>query len=413
MTQLDPAPLAPVDSAPLSAPASTVTPLVCSKCGYRCELEGITEGECCGVEMVPGSFLVPPVELSGGGRRPRSDKGKPREQLTLSTSEGAVLAACPTKYFNGYELGRYASVEEKEAAEWGLYVHRSLAQFYRALRHGWGLSTGWHLAMRQIDRKGVDGGRRPYYPPADPYARAMLRAVVHSYLVVWGPEDERDYEVVAVEKRYLLPALRPDGTHRRGFNVDGVLDLARRNRKTGRVWIADHKTTTSDFEKTDRDGNRTYFLNAPVNPQAIGYVDVAHRLGWEPEGFEFDVIKRPGLAKYEKPERGESADDFEARMIKTITEGVEIDGKLKGGPERYFARFPVTYQDWQINKARSNVIARGEEVLWRRRTGYWPQNDDACGKFGSTCPWMPVCTGRESATDDRLFPLKKKEGQDK
>jgi hypothetical protein len=186
---------------------------------------------------------------AGKGRRPRSDKGKPRESLTMSTSENATLAACPTKYFNSYELGRYASVEDKEAAEWGLYVHRSLAQFYRALRKSWPLALGYELAMRQIDRRGIDGGRRPYYPPTDPYARAMLRAVVHAYLVVWGPEDERDYEVLAVEKRYLMPALREDGTHRRGFFVDGVIDLARRHRGTGRVSILDHKTTQSDFEQ--------------------------------------------------------------------------------------------------------------------------------------------------------------------
>jgi hypothetical protein len=130
-------------------------------------------------------------------------------------------------------------------------------------------------------------------------------------------------------------------------------------------------------------------------------------MGLDPEGFVFDVIKRPGKARAEKPTSGESADDFELRMIELID----------GDRERYFARFPISYAEWQIAKARSNVIARGEEVLWRRRTGHWPQNDDACGKFGSTCPWMPVCTGRASATDDRLYPLKvrkaEKEGQDK
>jgi len=162
----------------------------------------------------------------------------------------------------------------------------------------------------------------------------------------------------------------------------------------------DHKTTRSDFEKTGPDGVPTYFLTAPLNPQAIGYVDVAERLGWEPQGFIFDMIKRPGLAKAEKPERGEQADAFEARMVAVI----------KGNPTRYFARFPITFERWQIMRARENVIARGEEVLWRRRTGYWPQNDDACGKYGTTCPWMLVCTGRARADDDRLFPLKRKEG---
>lgn len=332
------------------------------------------------------------------GRRPRSDKGKPRDRLVLSTSEIKTETACEQRYFFEYEQGRKPAADGGESAEWGLYIHRSLAQFYRALRHRWAVDLGLTLALRQVDRRGVDNGQRPYAPPADPYARAMLRAVIRGYVAYYGAADARDFDVLQVERRYELPALRPDGKPRRGFYVDGVIDIAWKLRQNGAVWITDHKTTRSDFEKTDQHGTRTYFLNAPINPQAIGYVDVAQRMGLAPVGFIFDMIKRPGLARVEKPERGESADDFEERMV----------GVIAANPTRYFARFPIAFEPWQIAKARENVIARGEEVLWRRRSGHWPQNDDACGKYDTTCPWMVVCTGNARPDDDRLFPLKKK-----
>ena len=177
-----------------------------------------------------------------------------------------------------------------------------------------------------------------------------------------------------------------------------MIDLTVRNREDGRVWIVDHKTTQSDFERETRTGEKAYFIGAELDAQAIGYVDVAARQGLNPAGFMWDLIKRPGLARVEKVERGESAEAFEGRMVEVIA----------ANPVRYFARYPITFEPWQIWRARLDVIASGEEILWRRRSGYWPQNRDACGKFGATCPWMVVCTGRERADDDRLFPLKKK-----
>ena len=169
-------------------------------------------------------------EVTSTGRKVRSDAGKPREQLTLSTSEIKTETACPQRYFFEYEQGRHSAAADGDSAEWGLYVHRSLAQFYRVLKHGWSVDLGLKLALRQIDKRGQDGHGSPYAAPKDAHGRAMLRAVITGYVACWGEADARGFEVLHVEQRYKLPALRSDDKPRRGFHVDGVIDIAWRLR---------------------------------------------------------------------------------------------------------------------------------------------------------------------------------------
>lgn len=332
------------------------------------------------------------VTLDTLTRKPRSDKGKPRDVLTLSPSETNTLQTCARMYWYSYEQGRRPALADDAAREWGLWVHRSLAQAYRAIRRGLSLDVGIALALRQIDRTGTEGKGRIYTPPASPHARAMLRAVVRTYLVTWGPGDVANTRVLAVEKRYDLPALRADNGSKLVLRQDGVIDLVLASRTSGAVDILDHKTTASDFEREE------YWIGADLDPQALSYWDVAGRLGWPPARFLWDMIKKPGLAKTERPLPQESPDAFEARMISIIL----------GNPRRYFMRKPISYQPWQIARHREQTIQLAEEIRWRRRTGAWPMNRGSCKSFGG-CDWIRVCTGEHDLTDDTLYPLKSKE----
>ncbi len=326
------------------------------------------------------------------GRKPRSDKGKPRDVLTLSPSETNALQTCARMYWYGYEQGRRPALADDAAREWGLHVHRSLAQAYRALRRGLSLDVAIELALRQIDRTGTEGKGRLYTPPASPHARAMLRAVVRTYLVTWGPGDVRDFEVLAVEKRYDLPALRSDGRAALTTRIDGVIDLVLRHRTTGRILIQDHKTTASDFERPE------YWIGASIDPQAMAYWDVAGRLGWPPDMFSWDMIKKPGKARAEQIEKGERPDDYEARIASVIL----------GNAGRYFKRQPIRFEPWQIERHREQTIKHADEVRWRRRADAWPLNRGSCKSFGG-CDWIKVCEGEHDIQDETLYPLKSKE----
>ena len=340
----------------------------------------------------PHAAEQPPLlDVGPIARKPRSDKGKPREVLTLSPSETNTLQTCPRLYWYSYEQGRRPALADDAAREWGLHVHRSIAQAYRALRRGLSLDVAIALALRQIDRHGTEGKGRLYLPPSQPHARAMLRAVVRTYLVTWGPGDVANTRVLAVEKRYDLPAMRADGGSKLVLRQDGVIDLVLQQH-AGPIDILDHKTTASDFEREE------YWTGADFDPQALSYWDVASRLGWPPARFLWDMIKKPGKARDERPLPQESPAAFEARMVSLIF----------GNPRRYFARKPISYQPWQIERHREQTIQLAEEIRWRRRTGAWPLNRGSCKSFGG-CDWIRVCTGEHDLTDDTLYPIKSKD----
>ena len=350
--------------------------------------------------------------------------------LTLSKSEIGVLRRCPRRYKYEYVLGRTPAAGPGIEAVWGTALHRGLEALYQDLPI--------ERAIEAVSFPGVDRDGRPFAPPADPYARAALRAMLRAYAAAWGPGDAERYEVVAVELPFDLPVLTAEGRvsrgRREGARREGRIDAIVRERAErgpdpvdasemfdagpdlpGRVWIVEHKSTGKPPAE-DR-----FYLGIDLDLQSALYFDAARELGYQPAGVLYDVIRRPDFddpkpapqlkkdgtpraqkadVQYTNPRHGEPAAVYEERVYQLAIER----------PGDFFHRRALTIEPWQIEEAREDVRAAALEIAWRTREELWPRVGDryVCAAPRMTCPWIDVCGRRAEGDDDRLFPLKRK-----
>ena len=320
---------------------------------------------------------------------------------------------------------------------------------------------------------GVDAEGRPYAPSADPYARAALSAILRAYTEYWWT-DATEYEVVAVELPFRLPIKTRLGRLIKGKvcewcsgtgfcgacqdsgrirpRREGRMDLVLRERRT---WITEHKSTgwTPSDER--------YYAGIGLDLQSSLYFDAAREMGLDPAGVMYDVIRRPDYHEvkpapklrldgqpraprtkecptcegalytadgqlrppceeckgsgrvvaevaYSSPRHGERPADYEARIYALAT--------AEETRSSWFGRRHLPITEKQVTAAREIMHSAADEIRWREKTGFWPEVGDryVCAAPRKVCPWIDVCEGRASPTDDKLYPLKikteKKEG---
>ncbi len=370
--------------------------------------------------------------------------------LTISKSEIAVLRRCPRRYFFEYVLNRTPAAGSGIAAEWGTALHRGLERLYldtkEAAEHGKTLPEvltpnlmAWRAASAALE-PGTDADGRPYTPPADPYARAALRAMLRAYAAVWEPDDAERYEVLAVELPFDLPVLTAEGRvsrgRREGARREGRIDAMVRERAEqtgdpvdagemfdagpglpGPFWIVEHKSTgkAPDDER--------WYVGIELELQPSLYFDAARELGHEPAGVLYDVVRRPDFDDPKPPPQrnkdgserkapsevcsacggsGGRSGDSEAPDSQTkclacsgtgrVSKQVAYTNPRHGEPaaiyeERvyqlaitrpadFFHRRALTIEPWQIEESRRMVHAAALEIGWRTREDLWPQAGD-------------------------------------
>ena len=139
--------------------------------------------------------------------------------LRVSISRARTFRTCPRRGYFEYELGRRPSNAPHEQV-WGAALHRGLECWFDGVRLGavagaFSAELTMRYALSAALTPGHDAEGRPYAPPADPYARAALRAMLRAYAAVWGESDAERYEVVAVELPFDLPIVTARGRESR------------------------------------------------------------------------------------------------------------------------------------------------------------------------------------------------------
>ena len=418
-----------------------------------------------------------PLDLGTAEERPRrtieSRMALANGVLTLSKSEIATLRRCARRYYFEYVRGRTPAAGSGMAAEWGTALHKGLEEYAAELQLAPKLGANWDApsaglaAARAATMPGTDANGRPFAPPADPYAKAALRAMLRAYAAVWGPGDAERYEVVAVELPFDLPVLTAEGRvsrgRREGARREGRIDAVVRERKRWgdldsmqeRVWLVEHKSTGKP------PGDERWYVGIELDLQTSLYFDAARELGYDPAGVLYDVIRRPDFDE-PKPPPKRNLDGSERKAASEVCSECQGQKTIKDtAPNRegdydehdcgacgatgrvskqvaytnprhgepasayeervyqlaitkpgdFFHRRALSFEPWQIAESREDVRAAALEIAWRTRFDLWPRSPDwqyTCAPKDRVCPWLDVCGRRASAEDDRLFPLKRK-----
>lgn len=157
------------------------------------------------------------------------------------------------------------------------------------------------------------------------------------------------------------------------------------------VYVVEHKTTSSDIS-----AGSLYWQTLCIDSQLSVYHQAATRLGYEPEGVIYDVIKKPLLRPYEinkKRAVAETPDEYGQRILESIAED----------PSAYYARQKIPRSLKETRDASVEMIEYVAQMERAKQRGFYPRNPDACTAFNRQCEYFPVCSGITDIADRTYY----------
>lgn len=355
----------------------------------------------------------------------------PSTQLYTS-SRLRVLRACLRLHYYRYVLG--IRTPETDVMRFGTVGHRALEAWYRAWMAG-DLAGRLAFALVAIDASDLST-----------WDRIKLSILIRAYDARWGNED---WEILAVEQefRYMLGDVQ----------IGGKIDVIIRDRRDGRVYVVEHKTTG-----TDASLGSAYWEKLTIDTQVSIYIDGATMLGHDVAGCIYDVLKRPGhepklatpaeAREYTKGRGckgcggsgGGKAGIVQGRGSYDVAFASEVkhvpcekcngtgwlndaEGKpqaprlhsnqraedetaddfeervvdaLAEAPDSFLLRGVVVRLEHELPEMRQDLL----DAIGVEQTGLTPRNPDSCARGGMLCSFFAACAGRASIDDSNLFP---------
>jgi hypothetical protein len=258
----------------------------------------------------------------------------------------------------------------------------------------------------------------------DAYAVAKAEAMIAGYHARWYGEP---YEVIAVEAEFTAPLRNPEtGASSRTYELAGKLDVLVRDRRDGRIFVVEHKSSSEDISI-----GSVYWRRLTLNGQISTYMVGARSLGVEPYGVLYDVLGKPDLRPRQVPivdddgveivldaarqrvrtkdgKRWRRTGDAEAGYVlqtrqETAEEyGARVREAIVADPDRYYRRGVVVRLDSEERDAAYDAWITGVLIREGRLAERYPRNPDACVLYGSTCAYFDVCSGQEALDGPRF-----------
>jgi hypothetical protein len=353
----------------------------------------------------------------------------------LTKSRQSAYRQCPRYHHYTYDLQLEPVAAQDDAAmRFGIVGHAALEGWLLAIRAGEDADTAFGSGLADLDRAAVK-------ERLDDFEHERAVAVFEGYHARWWDVMEH-LEVLAVEAEFRDRLRNPaTGAPSRSWDQGGKLDAIVRDRRDGRVWILEHKFTSSDVSP-----GSSYWQRLRIDSQVSIYHDGAAVLGYpEVAGCIYDVISRPAQRPLQKvaevrmtqgkPCRG---CDGEARFESAIAGysdtpcgtcngtgwkepprpyagqrledetpaefGARIREVLAAAPEAHYQRGAVVRFDHELAEARWDLWQTGAAIRLGQRDGRHPRNTDACPRmYGHPCPFTAICAGEAQPDDPFRF----------
>ncbi len=270
---------------------------------------------------------------------------------------------------------------------------------YRARRTDMALDVGkvthlgleaWERAVKENHPAPLDAALAPVMAAEiDPFERARIEAMIAGYHVRWL---DAPYDVLEVELEFAIQAPNPDQNDPPGDWTDaGKIDAIVRDRRTGRIYVQEHKTSSEDISPGSEYRDRLV-----LDSQISTYVRAAAVLGYAADGCIYDVIQKPLLKPLQittKRTVAETPEEFRARC------GEWISGNI----DTAYQRFHVTRSDEELRESALDRWAVGGAIQDAHTLGRWPRSVSQCIRFKKRCPFFDVCTRAASLEDPTRF----------
>ena len=194
-----------------------------------------------------------------------------------------------------------------------------------------------------------------------------------------------------------------------------------------KVYLFETKTTSEDLAP-----GSTFWKRTVLDPQLSLYLPAIRKMGHDPHGCIYDVLKKPGQlpssialvdelglkivldasgqrvrtkdgkkwrqtgdtdAGYVLQSRPETPEEYGARCLDAIAED----------PARYYARGVVVRLEADEREAAIDTWNTASQMREAKRLNVYPKNPDSCMSWSRECDYLNVCAGMASVDDPLLF----------
>lgn len=296
-----------------------------------------------------------------------------------SYSQFSTFGMCPRKH----QLGKkYEPKVTAAALAEGDVFHLCLGKMYAQAD----ANAGWDIFDTTRDNylsEAKAAGSKPEVIEKLEVKFSNLRGMLQAYGMHVLPRDLDQYEVLAIEKEFLIPLER--GLKLRGF-VDGVF----RDKKSGVRFIVEHKY---------KSGHEDDLM--PMDLQVSLYT-LALIEEYGPLPTLYNVALKPANRRG----KNESAADFAARVGKAIVDEMaafrwtpgEYEGKyfLRRTYSRGKAELTAALQQVRSQNRIMKLVEKEPEMVWRNV-------GDHCLYM---CPFKPICIDEDPLVISQFYERK-------
>lgn len=169
--------------------------------------------------------------------------------VRFSYSEVETARQCPHKWWLSYGLGWRARARGARAI--GQMWHKLMQEHYLGIQNGFDLASVREMVLDRLQVVCYPEGADTNI--ADEQYELLLW-MYEGHVEAYGTDP--DWQILEVEEKAVVPVFDT------GFEMAFVIDLLVMDRKTGRRWLVDHKTSGKTPKRQDFDLNDQFPLYA-------------------------------------------------------------------------------------------------------------------------------------------------------
>lgn len=182
-------------------------------------------------------------------------------------------------------------------------------------------------------------------------------------------EHYKPFENAETEVGFKLRLLKPGGATTRLHWLAGKIDAI--DRRPDGDWIVEYKTAS----RLDAG----YFDRLYVDSQITTYMYAAKRMGYNPRGVIYRIIRKPQLRR----KQGESVGQFTARLTEDY----------KARPEFYFMERELYRSTADLNQFEAELWYQASLAHQQHKKGVNIRHTGSCAVYGA-CEYLPICTNQ-------------------
>lgn len=194
-----------------------------------------------------------------------------------------------------------------------------------------------------------------------------------------------------------------------------------------KVYLLETKTASESIEP-----GSTFWKRTTLDPQLSLYIPAIRKLGHDPHGAVYDVLRKPdqrpgtvplldennvkivldAAGQRVKTKDGkkwrQTADTELGYVLQSRPETPEEYGRrclevIAEAPEKFYARGVVVRLESDEREAAQDMWNTASLMRDARRLNMYPRNPDACISWGRECDYLSVCAGMMDLNDPLFF----------